>query len=319
VTQQSAIIDDPKYRAVLDHGFVGIVDHMGSDAAIVQAARVSYGAGTKAVSEDRGLIRYLLRHQHSTPLEMCEIKFHVRAPIFVIRQWIRHRTASTNEESGRYSEMSDEFYMPEPQHILPQATDNKQGRAGELSDQNKEGTQWLIEAGYDHSHKLYKILLGDREGDDPENPGLDILYNPYGSEYTPALLDQDFKGVAREVARIVMPLGSYSEFYWKLNLWNLFRFLHLRSDPHAQYEIRAFAEAMTDLARPLFPNAFEAADDYLFKAAHMSRMDVEIIKAAIAHPEGLSGLEASYGGVKETATHYGMVLREYRELKQRLG
>ena len=314
MTQQSSILNDPNYRPVLDHGFVGIIDKMGTDAAIVQAARVSYGAGTKSVNEDRGLIRYLMRNFHTSPIEMVEIKYHIRAPIFVFRQLLRHRTASTNEESARYSEMTDEFYIPEMEHIQPQSSDNRQGRAGEVSSQSATGVRWMIDSAYNHCYQIYRALLGDKKNH--VKPEDELLYNPYDAK--DPLFDGQFDGIARELARTVMPVGGYSELYWKINLHNLFHFLKLRADAHAQYEIRAYAEAIIDLTKPLFPLAFGAFEDYLLHAQMISRMGMNLIKDAITHPEGLTGLTTLYGDEKGLASHYEMSLREIKELKMAL-
>ncbi len=211
----------------LDKGFVRLIDVMGDDAAIVQAARVSYGSGTKKVLEDRGLIRYLLRHAHTTPFEMVEFKFHVKLPIFVARQWIRHRTANVNEYSGRYSEMKDEFYTPNPNDIRPQSVLNKQGRSEEtLPDGMAEQAANAFKAGQDEAYAQYQEFLE--------------------------------QGIAREIARINLPVSNYTEWYWKIDLHNLFHFLRLRIDSHAQYEIRVFAEAIAELVKPFVPHAWEA-------------------------------------------------------------
>jgi len=311
MTKQSDIIDDPKYIPLLDHGFLGIVAVMGDDAAIVQAARVSYGSGTKSVREDRALIRYLMSHQHSSPFEMADIKFHVRAPIFVIRQWARHRNSSTNEESARYSEMSEDFYLPDMEHIQPQAIDNKQGRAGEMSDKNKEGVRWFVEAAAEHSHQMYKVLLDGRNI--KVNDGEEPIYDPFDSKFVPPLFDDDFIGTAREIARIVMPLSSYSEFYWKANLWNVMNFLRLRCDPHAQYEIRVFAEAMLELIKPLFPAACEAFTDYIRQAKKLSRMETRLVYDAFE--SGWNNLKFKFSSEKEMADHYGMTVRELTDFK----
>jgi len=312
MTDRNVFGDDPRYRPVLDHGFIFLVDHMGSDAAIIQAARVSYGAGTKSVNDDRGLIRYLLRHSHTTPLEMCEVKFHIKLPIFVARQWIRHRTANVNEISARFSEMSDEFYLPDFEHIQPQAVDNKQGRAGIVSDKSKDGVRWLMETAADQSYQIYKLLLGDRE---LHENSTELLYTPYGTPYLAPLLDDDFPGIARESARAVMPVSAYTEFYWKNDLFNIMNFLRLRADSHAQYEIRVYAEAMIDLVTPLFPLAMEAFQDYVHHAVKLSRMDLILVKDAIADVDGIAGLEATHGSEKDLGTAYGLSLREIRNLK----
>jgi len=229
----------------LDKGFVRLIDVMGDDAAIVQAARVSYGSGTKKVLEDRGLIRYLLRHAHTTPFEMVEFKFHVKLPIFVARQWIRHRTANVNEYSGRYSEMKDEFYTPNPNDIRPQSVLNKQGRSEEtLPDGIAEQAANAFKAGQDEAYAQYQEFLE--------------------------------QGIAREIARINLPVSNYTEWYWKIDLHNLFHFLRLRIDSHAQYEIRVFAEAIAELVKPFVPHAWEAFEDYVLNAHRMTAWDVPL-------------------------------------------
>lgn len=298
MTTQSEIIDDPNYIAVLDHGFVGLVDHMGDDAAIVQAARVSYGAGTKTVREDRGLIRYLFRHRHTSPVEMCEVKFHVRLPIFIMRQLVRHRTASLNEYSGRYSVMTDDFYMPELDAIQAQSSDNKQGRNGDVSIGHKEEVRNLIGNVYTDAYGTYQTLLNEGE-------------NQVDSE------DGSFPGIARELARVVLPVGNYTECYFKMDLHNLFHMLKLRLDPHAQYEIRAFAEAMYVLVQQIFPLSCEAFEDYSRQAHQMSRMDMLLIKDIVS--DGWPSVIGQYATEKEMADSYGMSLRELRELKVTLG
>ncbi|KKM13389.1 hypothetical protein LCGC14_1716760, partial [marine sediment metagenome] len=229
MTKQTDILDDEKYRSILNEGFVGLIDYMGDDSSIVQAARVSYGAGTKKVSEDRGLIRYLMRHYHTTPSEMVTLKFHAKMPIFVARQWIRHRTASVNEYSGRYSIMVDEFYVPELEHILPQSTTNKQGRDGEMSMADKIAVRDEIIKSNIECYNRYQNLLG---GD---------------LEKSSMVFSDSFEGISREMARGVLSVNNYTEWYWKIDLHNLFHFLALRMDSHAQYEIRVFADAMYDL------------------------------------------------------------------------
>ncbi len=208
---------------VLDHGFIRIVDYMGDDAAIVQAARVSYGAGTRTARDDAGLIRYLMRHWHSTPFEMCEIKLHVKLPVFVARQWIRHRTANVNEYSARYSILDREFYVPAPEHLAAQSRVNNQGRGEVL-----EGEE---------AARVLAILRGES----------DRAYDQYE-----AMLSQEGQqGLARELARTVLPANVYTQWYWKTDLHNLFHFLRLRADAHAQYEIRAYAEALCDVVQGL--------------------------------------------------------------------
>ena len=235
--------NDKRYVPVLDKGFVGLIDHMGSDDAVVQAARVSYGTGTKKVQEDRGLIRYLMRHEHTTPFEMCEVKFHIRLPIFVMRQLIRHRTASVNEYSGRYSVMTDEFYMPET--FQKQSTTNKQGREDSL-DEIHGKLSWMLEDVHTNAYSKYEELL-----------------------------DLD---VARETARAVLPVSNYTETYWKCNLKNFMHMAWLRMDSHAQWEIRMFADAMYGLVQPLFPAVCEAFEDYKLNAVRLSSMEVKLTK-----------------------------------------
>lgn len=252
----------PITKQVLDHGFVRLIDTMGDDNAIVQMARVSYGEGTKTVSEDRGLIRYLKRHAHTSPFEGCEIIFHLKMPIFVARQWLRHRTAATNEYSGRYSIMKDEFYIPSTDQIRAQSSTNKQGSGDVLP--------------YDQALEVQKLLLNDamstyghyeRMVGDP-----DKLYCNDEGDFVPGY------GVARELARIVLPLNTYTEFYWKIDLHNLFHFLKLRSDPHAQYEIRVYAEAIEQIVKEWVPNAYEAWVDYVREAVTFSRMEMNILR-----------------------------------------
>ena len=241
---------DTKYKPVLDHGFVGLVDHMGSDDAIVRAARVSYGEGTKKVQGDRGLIRYLMRHEHTTPFEMCKVKFHIKLPIFVMRQLVRHRTASLNEYSARYSVITDEFYVPEPDKLNPQSTTNKQGREGELTDEQRAHIIADQIESWDHAYSVYEQHINN-------------------------------DGLARETARTILPVGGYTECYWKANLKNFLHMARLRMDSHAQWEIQEFARAMYDLARPLFPLACEAFEDYAVDSVRVSRQDYALLKKLI--------------------------------------
>lgn len=311
------VANDPNYRLCLDNGFVGIVDHMGTDNAIVQAARVSYGVGTKSVNEDRGLIRYLLRHIHTTPFEMCEIKFRVRAPIFVARQWLRHRSANVNEESARYSIMRNEFYFPDFEDILPQSKDNKQGRAGEMSDFNRRGVLEAMKVSYENSNTAYRLLMGEKD-DEVRN-----WYGPYDT--TDPWFEDDFEGTARELARSVMPVGTYTTFYYKQDLWNLMHFLRLRMDGHAQKEIRVYGEAMYDLIKPLFPVAVEAFDDYIRHSTRLSRMETEFLQELLTSVrpvrEKFDELLRISGDVKGLAKARGMSPREMRDFmtKWKLG
>lgn len=245
----------------LDKGFVRLIDVMGDDAAIVQAARVSYGSGTKKVHEDRGLIRYLMRHLHTTPFEMVEFKFHVKLPIFVARQWIRHRTANVNEYSGRYSEMKDEFYVPDPDQVRAQSAMNKQGRADVAFD----------------AAAAESVRLSMQQTQD-------MLYGQYQE-----LLSTD---LAREIARINLPVSNYTEWYWKTDLHNLFHFLRLRIDPHAQYEIRVFGEAMAEIVKAAVPLAYEAFEDYILHARRFSRTELEVMRGMLSSLPSVEELEA---------------------------
>jgi thymidylate synthase (FAD) len=240
------------YRAheVLDHGFIRVIDYMGDDAAIVQAARVSYGAGTKHVQNDEGLIRYLMRHWHSTPFEMCEIKLHVKLPVFVARQWIRHRTANVNEYSGRYSILDREFYIPQPEQLAAQSVVNNQGRGEVLT-----GAE---------AARVLEILKRDAAQ----------CYDNYES-----MLSQDGQqGLARELARMNLPMNIYTQWYWKVDLHNLFHFLRLRADSHAQYEIRVYAEAIAACVRDWVPLAFAAFEDYRMGGATLSTKAISVLK-----------------------------------------
>ncbi len=235
---------------VLDHGFVRVIDYMGDDAAIVQAARVSYGAGTKHVQNDEGLIRYLMRHWHSTPFEMCEVKLHVKLPVFVARQWIRHRTANVNEYSARYSILDREFYIPAPDQLAAQSTVNNQGRGEVL--QGAEAARVLA------------MLKSDAAQ----------MYDHYQD-----MLSQDGQqGLARELARMNLPMNIYTQWYWKVDLHNLFHFLRLRADPHAQYEIRVYAEAIAEAVRDWVPLAYAAFEDYRMGGVNLSAKAVDVLK-----------------------------------------
>jgi thymidylate synthase (FAD) len=240
------------YRAheVLDHGFIRVIDYMGDDAAIVQAARVSYGAGTKHVSNDEGLIRYLMRHWHSTPFEMCEIKLHVKLPVFVARQWIRHRTANVNEYSARYSILDREFYIPAPEHLAAQSTVNNQGRG--------------------------EVLTGEEAA-----RVLEMLKSDAGRAYDhyQAMLSQDGQqGLARELARMNLPANIYTQWYWKVDLHNLFHFLRLRADAHAQYEIRVYADAICRVVADWVPIAYGAFQDYRMGGVTLSSKAVDCVR-----------------------------------------
>jgi thymidylate synthase (FAD) len=249
INPEAEEILDKEFKC-LNTGFVRLVDYMGGDEAIVQAARVSYGKGTKTVNEDRGLVRYLLRHHHTTPFEMVELKFHVKLPIFVARQWIRHRTANVNEYSGRYSVMKDEFYIPEQQAIHYQSLRNKQGRREE-------------EVPAELRQRVLDILTTSQQK----------LYGEYEH-----LLESD---IARELARVNLPLSLYTEWYWKIDLHNLFHFLQLRLDEHAQYEIRVYAEAIAGITKRVVPLAWEAFEDYALKSEKFSQRELKILSELI--------------------------------------
>ena len=263
---------------VLDHGFIRVIDYMGDEAAIVQAARVSYGQGTKAVSEDRGLLRYLMRHRHSTPFEMCEIKLHVKLPIFVARQWIRHRTANVNEYSARYSILDREFYVPDAADIAKQSTTNRQGRADGTDDVRADEAREMMAHVGNQAFDIYEMLSADDEPDD--------------------------MGIARELSRIVTPVSTYTEWYWKVDLHNLFHFLRLRADAHAQFEIRAYAEVICDIVKSWVPLAYRAFEDYRMNAVTLSSMEIEALREYFAacqpdrehdgwpEPKGLSERES---------------------------
>jgi thymidylate synthase (FAD) len=243
---------------VLDHGFVRIIDYMGDDGAVVQAARVSYGRGTRRVSEDAGLIRYLMRHRHTTPFEMCEIKYHVKLPIFVARQWIRHRTANVNEYSARYSILDREFYIPAPEHLAAQSVANRQGRGEVLTGDEAAEVLHLLRADAERCHDHYVAMLNEREDGAPIDPGR--------------------KGLARELARMNLTLSTYTQWYWKTDLHNLLHFLSLRADANAQYEIRAYAEAMLETVKAWVPLTYAAFADYRLGAVTLSAGMLAVLK-----------------------------------------
>ena len=245
---------------VLDHGFVRVVDYMGNDDAIVQAARVSYGAGTRKARNDAGLIRYLMRHRHSTPFEMCEIKFHIKLPIFVARQWIRHRTANVNEYSARYSVLEDEFYLPRPEDVAAQSVQNAQGRGEAMAAGHADHVIDTIRKGASSAWADYNSLLNERGGE-PVDPGR--------------------PGVARELARVTLPVGIYTQWYWKIDLHNLLHFLSLRCDSHAQYEIRQYANAIAAIVQAWVPIAWEAFRDYRLEARSLSKPARDVLRAAL--------------------------------------
>ena len=242
---------------VLDHGFVRVIDYMGDDAAICQAARVSYGKGTKSVQNDEGLIRYLMRHWHSTPFEMCEIKLHVKLPVFVARQWIRHRTANVNEYSARYSILDREFYIPAPEHIAAQSTINNQGRGETLTG--------------DEAARVLEILKADSAR----------AYDNYEA----MISDDGQQGLARELARMNLPSNIYTQWYWKVDLHNLLHFLRLRADSHAQYEIRVYADEICKIVADWVPYAYAAFEDYRMGGATLSKTSLDVMRRMIKGEE----------------------------------
>ena len=268
------------YR-VLDHGFIRVVDYMGNDASVVQAARVSYGHGTRKRRDDSGLINYLMRHRHTTPFEMAEIKLHIKLPIFVARQWIRHRTASVNEYSARYSILDREFYVPEGDRLATQSMTNRQGGEGELKDDESKHVLREIRGNAERNYAHYLDLLGE---DEEGNRG-----------------DGNRKGLARELARINLGVNYYTQWYWKVNLHNLMRFLVLRADAHAQFEIRAYANVLVSILHRWVPLTAAAFQEHLLGGLHLSASAVRVLK------DTLAGKAVSYEGS-------GMSKREWNEL-----
>ena len=269
----------------LDHGFVRVVDYMGDDQAIVQAARVSYGKGTSRVSEDRGLIRYLMRHRHSTPFEMCEIKLHVKLPMFIARQWIRHRTASINEYSARYSVLDKEFYIPEEKDLAVQSKLNKQGRGNILSPKDSEEALFLLKRDAEKSYETYEYLLNEN------NKG--------------EVIDENRDGLSRELARINLTLNTYTQWYWKTNLHNLMNFIFLRADSHAQYEIRVYADIIYKIMESWVPITAEAFNSYRSGSVELSAEAMNVIKLMLA-------------GNKVDQKTSGLSIREWNELNNYL-
>ena len=245
----------------LDHGFVRVIDYMGDDTAIVQSARVSYGKGTKKITNDKGLIKYLMRHWHSTPFEMCEIKLHVKLPIFIARQWIRHRTANVNEYSARYSILDKEFYIPSVENLASQSQVNKQGRAENLSPEEAEKVINILKSDAEQTYNNYEVMLN--ENSDGET------------------LDESSMGIARELARMNLTLNTYTQWYWKIDLNNLLHFLALRADAHAQYEIRVYADIILDIVKKWVPITYEAFEDYRVGGTQLSAKEILILKKII--------------------------------------
>ena len=266
---------------VLDHGFIRVVDYMGDDTSIVQSARVSYGKGTKKVSTDSGLIKYLMRHWHSTPFEMCEIKYHVKLPIFIARQWIRHRTANVNEYSARYSILDKEFYLPEPKHLAAQSKSNRQGRGDIIEGDQAKQVLELLKNDAENTYNDYEMMLNER--------------------YDGTIIDEKKVGLARELARMNLTLNTYTQWYWKIDLLNLMNFLRLRADDHAQYEIRAYADAMLETVKKWVPITYEAFIDYRVGGTEISAKGKIVIQKLIS-------------GEKVSVDESGLSKREWNEL-----
>ena len=271
---------------VLDHGFVRVIDYMGDDSSIVQSARVSYGKGTKKVSTDEGLIKYLMRHWHSTPFEMCEIKYHVKLPIFIARQWIRHRTANVNEYSARYSILDKEFYIPDKNQLSAQSTSNRQGRGDLISGEQADEVLKILKEDATRTYNNYEKMLNER--------------------YDGTTIDENKAGLARELARMNLTLNSYTQWYWKTDLLNLLNFLFLRADSHAQYEIRVYAETMLETVKKWVPITHSAFLDYRVGAANISSKGLKLIRAMLKEKKIINFEES------------GLSKREWNELMETL-
>ena len=270
---------------VLDHGFIRVIDYMGDDSSIVQSARVSYGKGTKKVSTDEGLIKYLMRYRHSTPFEMCEIKYHVKLPIFIARQWIRHRTANVNEYSARYSILDKEFYLPAKDQLAAQSQSNRQGRGDVLQGKQAEEVLNILKDDATRTYDNYEKLLNER--------------------FDGTKIDENKVGLARELARMNLTLNTYTQWYWKTDLLNLLNFLSLRADNHAQYEIRVYADKMLDTVKRWVPITYQAFIDYRVGAAEISSKGLSVIKSMIS-------------GKKVGQEDSGLSKREWNELMEKL-
>ncbi len=269
---------------VLDHGFVRVIDYMGDDSSVVQSARVSYGKGTKKISNDQGLIKYLMRHRHSTPFEMCEIKFHIKLPIFIARQWIRHRTANVNEYSARYSILDKEFYIPSAENLAAQSQINNQGRGDALTDDEASNVIQILKNDAEQTYANYETLLNE---------------NSSGG-----VLDEGKSGIARELARMNLTLNTYTQWYWKIDLNNLLHFLALRADDHAQYEIRVYADVMLDLVKKWVPLTYEAFEDYRMGGTELSAKEIHLMKKLL-------------NGEKVSFEEEGLSKREWSELQKK--
>ncbi len=269
---------------VLDHGFVRVIDYMGDDSSVVQSARVSYGKGTKQISNDKGLIKYLMRHRHSTPFEMCEIKFHIKLPIFIARQWIRHRTANVNEYSARYSILDKEFYIPSAENLAAQSQINNQGRGDALTDDEASNVIQILKNDAEQTYANYETLLNE---------------NSSGG-----VLDEGKSGIARELARMNLTLNTYTQWYWKIDLNNLLHFLALRADDHAQYEIRVYADVMLDLVKKWVPLTYEAFEDYRMGGTELSAKEIKLMRKLLK-------------GEKVSFEEEGLSKREWSELQKK--
>jgi len=267
--------------SVLDHGFIRVIDYMGDDTSIVQSARVSYGKGTKKISTDSGLIKYLMRHWHSTPFEMCEIKYHVKLPIFIARQWIRHRTANVNEYSARYSILDKEFYLPEPKHLATQSQINRQGRGDIIEGDQAKQVLELLKDDAERTYNNYEMMLNER--------------------YDGTIIDEKKSGLARELARMNLTLNTYTQWYWKTDLLNLMNFLRLRADSHAQFEIRAYADIMLETVKKWVPITHAAFMDYRVGGTEVSAKGKAVIQKLIK-------------GEKVSVNESGLSKREWNEL-----
>ncbi len=271
---------------VLDHGFVRVVDYMGDDTSIVQSARVSYGKGTKKVSTDSGLIKYLMRHRHSTPFEMCEIKYHIKLPIFIARQWIRHRTANVNEYSARYSIMDKEFYVPERENLAAQSTNNRQGRGELINGKQADNILKILKEDAERNYQHYEEMLNEK--------------------YDGSIIDDKKQGLARELARMNLTLNSYTQWYWKTDLLNLLNFLALRADSHAQFEIREYADVMLNTVKKWVPTTYDAFIDYRVGGMELSAKGKIVIQKMIK-------------GEKCDMESSGLSKREWNELMDSFG
>tara|TARA_Y100001970_G_scaffold45004_1_gene56413 strand:- start:829 stop:1776 length:948 start_codon:yes stop_codon:yes gene_type:complete len=271
---------------VLDHGFVRVVDYMGDDTSIVQSARVSYGKGTKKVSTDSGLIKYLMRHRHSTPFEMCEIKYHIKLPIFIARQWIRHRTANVNEYSARYSIMDKEFYVPSKENLAAQSTNNRQGRGALINGTQADNILKILKEDAERNYQHYEEMLNEK--------------------YDGTIIDDKKQGLARELARMNLTLNSYTQWYWKTDLLNLLNFLALRADSHAQFEIREYADVMMNTVKKWVPTTYDAFIDYRVGGMELSSKGKMVIQKMIK-------------GEKCNIDSSGLSKREWNELMQSFG